>query len=175
MSLINTNSQQTQLSFSVRTPIPPYNPNRTPPLRSGVAIKDDLGAVSTAIPAPVLLGHTIVVSPTTLGQVYTLPSASSILYEFGRSNDTGVPKTGVGNMLVLNVVNRGTVGALIATNAVGGDGTVLVAYNGGVPVGGGASYTGAALPKGRITPLYLEWLQVSGGVNGATGQYTIYN
>jgi len=175
MSLITSNATTTQLNFSVRTPLPPYVPNRSSPLHSGVALKEDLGASSTAIPAAAILGHTIVVSPTTAGQVYTLPTAASMLYEFGRSIDTGVPKTGVGNMIVLNVVNRGTLPAYIACNPTGGDGSAIIAYNGGVISATGPSYTGSIVPKGHITPVYMEWLQVSGGVNGATGQYTLYN
>lgn len=175
MSLITTNATLTQSNFSVRTPIPPYIPNRNPPLHSGVVSKDDMGATSASISATAVLGHTIVVSPTTAGQVYTLPTASSLLYEFGRSPDTGVAKTAVGNMVVFNVVNRGTLPAYIACNATGGDGSAIIAYNGGVISATGPSYTGSVVPKGHITPVYMEWLQVNSGVNGATGQYTLYN
>ena len=175
MSLINSNAMLTQSNFSVRTPIPPYNPNREPILHSGVVVKNNLGATSTSVPATAILGHTIVVAPTTAGQIFTLPTASSILYEFGRSIDTGVPKTAVGNMVVFSVVNRGTVPAYIACNPTGGDGTAIIAYNGGIINATGPSYTGAVVPKGKITPVYMEWLQVSGGVNGSTGQYTLYN
>lgn len=175
MSLINANATTNPLNFSIRNPIPPYVPNRAPPLHSGVAIQNDVGAVTTNISAAALLGHTIVVSPTTAGQTFTLPTASSILYEFGRSIDTGVPKTAPGNMLVFNVVNRGTLPAYIASNPTGGDGSAIIAYNGGVISATGPSYTGAVVPVGKITPVYMEWLQVSGGVNGSTGQYTLYN
>lgn len=175
MSLITANATTTQSNFGVRTPIPPYIPNRSSPLHSGVAFKENMGVSSTAIPASAVLGHTIVVSPTTANQTYTLPTASSMLYEFGRSIDTGIPKTSVGNMLVFNIVNRGTLPAYIASNPTGGDGSAIVAYNGGITGTTGPSYTGSVVPVGHITPVYLEWLQVNGGVNGATGQYTLYN
>ena len=175
MSLITSNATTTQSNFGVRNPIPPYIPNRSSPLHSGVAFKENMGASSVAIPPSAVLGHTIVVSPSVANQTYTLPTASSMLYEFGRSIDTGIPKTSVGNMLVFNVVNRGNFPAYIACNPSGGDGTAVVAYQGGVTGSAGPSYTGSVVPVGRITPVYLEWLQVNGGVNGATGQYTLYN
>lgn len=175
MSLITSNATLTQSNFGIRQPIPPYNPNRTPPLHSGVALKDDMGATSTNIPASAVLGHTVVVSPVTAGQSYTLPTAAALLYEYGRSSDTGVVKTAVGNMIVLNIVNRGTLPAYIVSNATGGDGSAIIAYNGGIVNATGPSYTGSVVPKGKITPVYMEWLQVNSGVNGATGQYSVYN
>lgn len=175
MSLITSNTTPTQTNFSIRTPITPYVPNRAQPLQSGVANKDSMGSTSTNIPSSAVLGHTIVVAPTTAGQTFTLPTAASLLYEFGRSSDTGITKTSTGKMLVFNIVNRGTLPAYIASNATGGDGTSIIAYNGGIINATGPSFTGSVTPVGKITPLYLEWLQVNSGVNGATGLYTIYN
>lgn len=175
MSLITSNTTPTQTNFSIRTPITPYVPNRAQPLQSGVANTDSMGATSTNIPASAVLGHTIVVAPTAVGQTFTLPTAASLLYEFGRSIDTGVTKTSAGKMLVLNIVNKGTAAAYIASNSTGGDGSAIIALQGGIANATEPSFTGSVTPLGRITPLYIEWRQVNSGVNGATGLYTIYN
>jgi len=174
MSQIVT-SVNSKPNFKVRNSVVQNPPSNNFNLHSGVVLKNDLGATGKAIPASLVLGHTIIVSPVTASQTYTLPTASSLLSEFGRSIDTGVPTTRAGNMIVFNVVNRGTSPAYIKSNTVGGDGTAIIAYNGGVVDAAGPSYTGATVPVGKITPVYLEWLSVSGGLDGATGTYTLYN
>lgn len=172
MSLITSSSAST--NFGVKTQIPSVPANRTPALTTGRVFKQNLGTAGTAIPPAYVLGHTIVVSPSTGLQTYTLPTASAILAEFGKSIDTGVPKISVGDSLVLRVVNRGSSAAFIASNPTGGDGTAIIAYTGSSAAVSGAQYTGSVVPVGKLTTLYLEWLQVNGGVNGATGLYTVY-
>lgn len=168
MSLVS-NATLNQLNFSVRTPIPPFVPNRNAPLSSGVALKDHQGGANSQISAQSLLGHTISVAPVGAVRTYTLPTASSILNEFGRNNDTGVVKTKVGDMIVFNVVNTGGERAYISSNDIGGDGTIVIAHS-----GAGSSFTGP-VARGKITPVYLEWLQVNSGLQGATGLYTVYS
>lgn len=172
MSLITSSSANA--NFGVRNQIPTVPANRAPPLSSGKIIKQNVGAAGTNIPPSFVLNHTIVVSPTGASQTYTLPTASAILSEFGKSIDTGVPKIAAGDSLILRVVNRGSSPAYIASNPTGGDGTAIIAYTGASTGVGGPLFTGAVAPVGKLTTLYLEWLQVSGGVNGSTGLYTIY-
>ena len=148
--------------------------NKTRPLTVGKVIKQSVGATSSAVPVSALLNHTITVVPTTANQTFTLPTAAQLLSQFGKSTDTGVPKLAAGDSLVFNVVNRGSQAAYIASNPTGGDGTAIIAYTGASAQVSGAAFTGAVAPVGKITPVYLEWLQVSGGVVGATGLYTLY-
>src|SRR6185437_6143144 len=170
MSLITSSSAST--NFNVRNS--GTATNKIAASTCTKVIKQDVGAVGTNIPPSFMLNHTITVSPTGANQTYTLPTASAILAEFGKSNDTGVPKLAVGNSLMLRIVNRGGFPAYIATNPTGGDGTAIVAYTGSSTGIAGPGFTGSVSPVGKLTTIYLEWLQVNGGVNGATGQYTIY-
>lgn len=172
MSLITTS--QANANFGVKTQIPTVPANRAPPLVTGRVIGQSAGTSGTAIPPSFLMNHTIVVAPTAANQTYTLPTASAILSEFGKSIDTGVPKLAVGDSLILRVVNRGAAPAYILSNPTGGDGTALIAYTGSATGNAGPGFTGSVTPVGHLSTLYLEWLQVNGGVNGATGLYTIY-
>jgi hypothetical protein len=157
-------------NFGIRNPVNVVTPNRAPAATSLKVIKQDLGSTGTAIPVTTLLNSTIVVSPSAPGQVYTLPSASAILNQFGRNTDTGVAKLAVGDTLVFDIVNRGTTGAFIsASGALGGDNTQINSLPGATSL----NWTGTT-PLGRTTTVRLEFLQVGSGVAGATGQYTIY-
>lgn len=169
MSLITSSSANP--NFGVRNQIPIIPANRAPPLSSGKIVKQDVGTAGAAIPPSFLLNHTIVVSPTGANQTYTLPTASAILSEFGKSIDTGVPKLAAGDSIILHVANRGSDPAYIASNPTGGDGSAAIAYAGSST---GIYSTGAVTPVGKLTTLYLEWLQVNGGVNGSTGLYTVF-
>ena len=166
MSFLSSNSQPGQLNFSIKTPVVPFNPTKEPFLTSGIADSYSQGTTSATISSGSLLGQTLLIHPSAGGQTYTLPTASSILNTFGRSIDTGIPRTSVGNMLVFNVVNRSQFPATLACNTTGGDGSAITCGTG--------SFGSTPLQWGKITPVYLEWLAVSGGLDGATGQYTIY-
>src|SRR6266576_1087225 len=109
MSLINNTFSPTQsLNFNVKTPSnTPLVSNRQGPLVTGRISKAGQGNVTGPISVGGFLNHTIVVSPQTVNQTYTLPTASQILSEFGKSIDTGVPKLNVGDSHILRVVNRG--------------------------------------------------------------------
>ena len=168
MALVTSTSSG--LNFNVKVPVPIINPNRAPPLTTRRIIKQNIGTSGANIPATALLNNTITVSPSTVNQTYTLPKASDILAEFGKSIDTGVPKLAAGDTLEVRIVNRGAFSAYIAANATGGDGTAIIA-----PTGASAGSTGATYVVGRITNVFLEWLSVSGGTQGATGQYTVYS
>ena len=170
MSLITSSSASA--NFNVRTPAGATN--KLQGATTSKIIKQDVGNAGAAIPPSFLLNHTIVVSPTGANQTYTLPTASAILAEFGKSIDTGVPKLAAGNSLVVRVVNRGGYPAYIASNPTGGDGSAIISYTGSATGIGGPGFTGSVAPVGKLTTIYLEWLAVNGGVNGATGQYTIY-
>lgn len=135
--------------------------------------KQNVGAVGVVIPTSFLTSHTIVVAPTTVNQTYTLPTASAILSQFGKSG-SGVPKLVAGDSLVLQVVNRGAFPAYIASNPVGGDGTAIISYTGAASVSSGPLYTGAMVPSGKLTTVYLEWLEVHSSSAGATGYYTVF-
>lgn len=172
MSLVT--SSQANSNFGVKTQIPTVGANRAPALTSGKIIRQNVGSAGAAIPPSFLLNHTIVVSPTGASQTYTLPTASQILSEFGKSIDTGVPKLVTGDSIRFKIVNRGNSPAYIATNPTGGDGTAIICYTGSSTGWGGFGFTGSVTPVGKQTTLYLEWLSVSGGINGATGVYTIY-
>ena len=177
MSLVNNSYSATQnVNFGVRTQFPVIPSNRSAPLVTGRITKQDMGPAGTSIPPGAILGNTIVVSPTGANQTYTLPTASSILSEFGKSIDTGVPKLSVGDSHIIRIVNRGTAPAYVASNPTGGDGTAIIVNNGGATGNYTSSYayTGTVVPVGHLTSIYLEWLQVNGGVQGATGFYTIY-
>lgn len=168
-------SSSSNLSFGVRNPVGIVNINRAPPATCFRITKADMGATGTTITPNFIDNHTIVVSPSTAGQVYTLPSASLILSEFGKNVDTGIPKLGVGDSLLVDIVNRGNNPAVIATASAanGGDGTQLVCATGSAGIQG-VGFTGAVIPRGRLTTLTLEFLEVNGSVAGATGLYTIY-
>jgi hypothetical protein len=172
MSLVT--SSQASSNFGVKNQILTTPTNRAPPLVTGKIIKTNVGTTSAAIPPVAILGHTITVSPASASQIYTLPTASAILAEFGKSIDTGVPKLAAGDSHIIRIVNRGAAPAIILSNPTGGDGTAILAYTGSATGIGGVGFTGTVFPVGKLTTLYLEWLQVSGGVNGATGLYTIY-
>jgi hypothetical protein len=135
--------------------------------------KQNVGAVGVVIPTSFLTSHTIVVAPTTVDQTYTLPTASAILCQFGKSA-SGVPKLVAGDSLVLQVVNRGAFPAYIASNPVGGDGTTIIAYTGASAMVSGPSYRGTVVPSGKLTTLYLEWLEVNSSSVGSTGYYTVF-
>jgi hypothetical protein len=163
-------SSQSTGNFGIRNPVNVVTPNRAPPATSFKVIKQDLGATGTAIPVGAMLNSTIVISPSAPGQVYTLPSASAILNQFGKNLDTGVAKVAPGDTFVVDIVNRGTTGAFVsAALANGGDNTQINILPGATSL----NWTGTT-PVGRATTVRLEFLQVGSGVNGATGQYTIF-
>ncbi len=172
MALVTSSSSSTNFGVKSQNPVVPAN--RMPPLTTGKVIKQNVGASGSAIPPSFVLGHTIVVSPTGPSQTYTLPTASAILSEYGKSIDTGIPKLAAGDSLIIRVVNRGAAPAIIASNPTGGDGTAIICYTGSATGVGGPGFTGSVTPVGKLTTLYLEWLQVNGGVNGSTGYYSIY-
>ena len=175
MALINNTFSATQnTNFGVRTPVQFLAPNRSAPLVTGRIIKQDMGPVGTAIPAGAVLGNTIVVSPTGALQTYTLPTASSILLEYGRNINTGIANLSVGDIIPLHIINRGTSPAFIVSNPSGSDNTAAIIYAGGVTGAAGPNFTGSVVPIGHGTNVFLEWLQVSSSVNGSTGQYSIY-
>lgn len=153
------------------------SPNRAPSLVTGHinGMNQNQGSVSALIPATALQGHTISLSPTGANQVFTLPTAAQILYEYGVGIDSQVPKLVVGSQHLIHFNNRGTSPAYLASSNTGGDGSALILNNAAAV---SSSYTGTVVPVGLSTPVYLEWLQVSPGSiggNGATGLYTIYS
>lgn len=170
MSLVTRNATTNQSNFIIRRAIPSASPNREPPRATGHILKDDMGSVSADIKAGAVLGHTIVISPSGANQTYTLPTATSLLNAYGKSIDTGVCKTATGNMIKLDIINRGTFPAYIASNTTGGDGSAMVCY----PGGSTQSFTGSVTPIGNLTNIYLEWRSVNSGVAGATGVYSVY-
>lgn len=167
MALVTSTSSQ--LNFGIKQTANQSRANRTAPAVTSKIIRQSVGNTGAAIPLTFILGDTIVISPSTVNQTYTLPSASQILSEFGKSIDTGVPKLAAGDCLQLKIVNRGAFAGYILTSPTGGDGSALLAYTGGA-----AASTGAIAISGKLTTMYLELTAVNGGVNGATGAYTIY-
>ncbi len=143
-------------------------------MTTGQVNRQNIGAVA-AIPASVLLGNTITVTPTAASTTYSLPTASDILTAFGKDITTGVPKLTTGDSLPLRFVNKGVHNAFIACSTTGGDGTAVIAYAPGTNPLAFASASGATAHVGKVTDLFLEFTNVSGGVGGATGSYTIYS
>jgi len=142
-------------------------------LTTGQVNKQNCGT-TTSIPDEFMLGNTITVTPTAANTTYVLPTASDILAVFGKDVTTGVPKLTTGDSLPLRFINKGSVPCYLATNPTGGDGSACILYNGYTGMTGFVSYTGAVVPAGKITPVFLEFTNVSGSTLGATGSYTIY-
>lgn len=155
-------------NFGLRTQVPIKPINKLQTLVCGKVAKASLGNASAPVPLAAIQAHTFSVSPTGAGQVYTLPTASDLLSGFGKNIDTGIPKFVAGDAISFEVVNRGPFPCGLASNATGGDGTVVTCST-----GSSSAFAGSA-PVGKITRVHLEWTAVNGGVNGATGTYTIY-
>lgn len=158
--------------FSIKTGSNVVNSNRAPPTRLTRIIKTDMGATGAYIPASVILGQSVVISPLTTGQTYTFPTAASIISEFGEPQ--GVPRLGTGNILPINVINRGTFDAFI-NGSTGTDGSaVIVQCAANTP----NVATGAVAMAGNARTVYLEFTGVFNSSNtygGATGSYTVYS
>lgn len=168
-SIIMSSSLVPNQSFSIKHPIL-INPfNRAPASTVTRVIQSNLGTTSAAVPASIIPGGYIFVSPTgSTGSTYTLPTAATLLSEFGET--LGQPSLAAGEVLVLRVVNKGTQPAIFV-GSTGTDGTSVTALS---PVTG----------TGRTTWLNIEFTSISaGGVSGnnnvgiifgGTGSYTLY-
>ncbi len=117
-----------------------------------------LGNTGTNINVTSLVGNTIVVTPKTANQTYTLPTSTAIANRFGSSLRPG-------QVIPIRIVNKGSFTAYIASNATGGDGTAVTAYTGSY--GFGTSSTGASAAMARSTLINLEFV-------GPSGAYGIY-
>ncbi len=161
-------------NFGVKVPVLLNPQNRCPALQTQRIMRNNMGAVNnTVIPASALMAP-FVVSPTGPNVTYVLPTAASILNEFGRSIDTGLAKMASGDSLLLRVVNRGTSPAYLLSNPVGGDGTSVIVYQNNLTGGNAPASTGAVAAVGRLTDVVLEFTAVSSSTNGSTGSYTLY-
>ena len=165
--VISNNHLQTNLTIQHSSC--PIQSNRIAPEGPVIFHRQDVGPTGINIPPLYLAGPCISVTPSSVGQNYTLPTASQILQVFGRNLESGIPRFGPGTIMELQVINRGTYTCALVSNPTGGDGTAVLCYTGAYGLG-----TGVVPLAGYPTHVYLEWIQVYGGPNGATGYYSIY-
>ena len=156
-----SNSLVPNQTFSIKHPVFLNPINRAPSSTVTRVVQNNLGFASTAIPATVIPGGYIFVSPTgSTGSTFTLPTASTLLSQFGEP--LGTPKLTPGEVLTLHVVNKGTQPAIIA-GSTGTDGTSVTVL---------APTTGTA----RVGALNIEFTSISaGGVSGNNNVGTIFN
>lgn len=157
--------------FNIKQNSNVFNSNRAPPARLTRIIKTDMGATGTYIPASVVLGQTVIISPSSALQTYTLPTATSIISEFGEPQ--GVPKLSTGNILPINIINRGTFDAFI-NGSTGSDGSAVVAL---CPANTTNTATGTTTMLGTNCSVFIEFTNVASSLSygGCTGAYTIYS
>jgi hypothetical protein len=163
------------LTFGVKSQNSTHPSNKSPPLVTGTINAINLGAVSAPISSNVFNGHTLSCAPVTAGQVYTLPTAAQILSEYGINLDSGIPKLTAGAMHNIHIINKGTSSAFVASNPTGGDGSAIIAYS---PTGGSFNglplSTGATVPLGKLTNIYILWTNVASGASGYSGSYSVF-
>lgn len=178
-------SNPTDLSFGIRVPSNnPQNPSRQPFImnaRIRPAVYANGGttmANGTVLSSIACMNQMIVINPTgtvAIADTYVLPSASTLLAEFGRNLDTGLSKAASGDILRLQIVNIGTNNAHIyASNATagwGGDGSAIICTRGGAT---GVNATGAApSPNANITQVFIRFNTVVSSMAGVSGTYSV--
>ena len=167
-------------TFSVKTPSPSFINalNTLPHEVIDRTTNIGLGNTGTAIPTSYLVAGNVFISPTGVGNVYTLPTAAQILATFGQP--LGVPNLQPNDVLIFHVINNGLWPAAVVTSTTGGDGSAVWCQPASATGVGSGGYTGA-LGLGHGTPVYIQITAVSPGnvTNGlivsATGSYTIYS
>jgi hypothetical protein len=166
--VVANNTRQTNLS--IYRPVNHVTSNRMSPEGPVVYHRQDVGSVSTVIPAIALTGQCISMAPTSASQNYTLPTAAQILQVFGRNLESGISRISPGTIFEIKVINRGTAPCAVVSNPTGGDGSAVICYTGAYDQLG----TGAIASSGLPTRICLEWLEVNSGTQGATGLYCVY-
>lgn len=179
----------TDLSFGIRVPSNnPINPSRQPFVLNNrirpAIVGGSQGAAAIALSSIACMNPMIVLNTNpTAGNapdVYVLPSATALLAEFGRNLDTGLSKAASGDILRIQFVNAGQVDAQIrATGAQpgnpnwGGDGTTVTVPRAANPIVNGLASTGV-IGNGNVSNVYIRFTNVSSGLGGTTGSYTIF-
>jgi hypothetical protein len=175
-------------SFSIKQNTLLNRVNALPPSSVERAVQVNLGATGVAIPPTFIPGGYLFMSPFTgatgpvvtvpNGQIYTLPTAATLLSELGEP--LGVSQIVPGEVIVLTAVNRGTFPAYIV-GSTGTDGTFVEVPAPVILTGA----TGSVVPLGTGLRFAIEFTSVSpGSVNGnnnigtitlSTGAYTLYH
>lgn len=129
------------------------------------------GPVGVVMDAFSLIGGSIKISPSSSNQVYTLPTLTSLVQQYGSDITTGVSNVKSGDLISLKVFNTGTFPAIVSTNSTTGaygDGSKVVCSN------TSTSYTGTS-PVGHATNLHIQVSAISSGLYGSTGSYTVFS
>jgi hypothetical protein len=151
--IVDNTSVYNELQFGIRR-----NPTVIAPSRRGFESVSRirpavLGATATTMTSVQAMNPMIQVSPAS-SVTYTLPTANSLLSEFGRNLDTGISNVKENDTLVYRILNTGT-GAATLTAGAGGTGSVIC-------------------PAGRTIVMLLQFGAVTSSLSGTTGTYTLY-
>lgn len=150
----------------------PVDPIQAPAVNHVVSSVVVGGNTGTSIPASVLGSQAIIVTPASINQTYTLPTASAILSAFGLRN--GLAYLEAGAYIPIQVINASAFPAYILSNPTGGDGSAAIAYGTTAVGGNGALSTGAVGVAAHKTDVLLRFSNVGVSANGATGTYSIF-
>lgn len=160
MSFVSSNNLN-QTNFSVMGSTSSVGPNRMRSDVIPVSHRQDLGATGITIPPIYLCGPCISMVPQLASQSFAFPSAAQMLQLFGRNLETGLSRIAPGTVMEFQFINRGAVPCEVVASGTGGDSSLV------------ACATGAG-NLGKGTKVFLEWIAVNSGLNGCTGEYTIY-